>query len=152
PVPERRVGGDTGAQERRGGRGIELLADAEHERLVDDDALGVPAVRYAAAHAVLAVVREGRARQAVLLEARQALAARAAGGDHAADPDEIAGGHLLHRRADGRHAPYDLVPGDARIGRPAPLVARGVDVRMAHAAVEDLDRHVDRPRLATLDR
>ena len=54
--------------------------------------------------------------------------------------------------AQGAHAPDDLVPGDAGIADATPFAACGVQVRVAHAAMEDLDRDIPFAWLATLDR
>ena len=48
PVAQRRIGGDAGAQQRRGAGGIQLVGHAQHEGFVDDDAVGIAAVGDAA--------------------------------------------------------------------------------------------------------
>ena len=57
-----------------------------------------------------------------------------------------------HLGADCGDDARDLVAGDHREDRSAPLVADLVDVAMADAAVRDVDLHVPRAQLATLDR
>ena len=70
PVPQRRVGGDAGAQQRRDGGELVLgMADLQHELLVDHDALRVAAERVAGRVRRRAVVGAGEAVLAVLLEA-----------------------------------------------------------------------------------
>ena len=44
PVAHRRVGGDSGAEQRRGSGEVEVGRNAQDESLVDDDAVGVAAV------------------------------------------------------------------------------------------------------------
>ena len=93
---------------------------------------------------IRAVVGERELPLAVLLEVLATARARAAGVDHAADRGEVADLEALHLVADGRHAADDLVPGHDRVhgGEAGPLVAGHVQIRVAHAAVEDLDPHV----------
>jgi hypothetical protein len=48
PMPQRRIGGDSGAEERCHAGQIKLIGNAEHEGFVDDDRSGVAAERWAA--------------------------------------------------------------------------------------------------------
>ena len=135
PVPERRPGGDARAEKgRRGGR-VEVRGDLQRERLVDDDLLGVAAEGHAAEMLVLAVVGEGRAGRAVLLEALRAVVAGAAAVDEAADRGEVARLELRDARADSRDAAEDLVARHDRILREAPLVSGEVEIAVAAAVV-----------------
>src|SRR5580704_6123752 len=43
PVTQRRIRGDPCTQERRDRRGLQIPRNFEYERLVDNDALGIPA-------------------------------------------------------------------------------------------------------------
>src|SRR5262245_47669606 len=100
PVPQRRIRRDPRAKQRRGACEVRILPKLQHERFVDNDALGVSAICDAARVLVLAVARERRKLFAVLLEpalARIALPARI---DHTPDGREIAFLELLHLRAD----------------------------------------------------
>ena len=119
---------------------------AQDEVLVDDDPLRVAAVSHRRGLVrVGRVVGEDRAaRVAVLLEPFPAARARAARSHHAADGRQVAGLEPGHVGADLGDAADDLVAGHARIdGRPRrPLVAGGVQVGVAHAAVEDVDLDV----------
>jgi hypothetical protein len=141
---------DAGAQQRRGHVEPEGVGDAQHEGLVDDDLLAVAAVRR---QAVLAhgVVRTDVAVEAVLLEAALAVLAVAAGVDHAADADAVADGVPADLGADLRDHAGDLVTGDERVHRLAPLVAAGVDVGVADAGVRDVDEDVGRSDVPPLD-
>src|SRR5690606_15528212 len=96
-------------------------------------------------------VGRGHARHAVLLLALATGLAGAAAVDHAADPDPVAGPEPLDLGPDGGDDAGDLVAGDQRIARPAQVVARGVQVRVAHAAEPDLDGHVVRSRRPALE-
>src|SRR5690606_26038275 len=85
PVAERRIGGDAGAQQRRGGGQIDILAHPQREGLVHRDALRVAAEGRAAQVRVRAVVGERGELLAVLLEAARTGRTGPAGIDHAAD-------------------------------------------------------------------
>ena len=89
PAAQRGVGGDAGAQQRRGGGRVEAVGDGEDEVGVDDDVGGVAALGGGAV-AVGAGVGADHAVEAVLLVAVAAVGALAAGVDHAADADAVA--------------------------------------------------------------
>src|SRR5258706_9300891 len=72
PVTHRRVGCDSGAKERSGARGVEAGRNAQDNPLVDDDAVGVAAVRNASDVLVGEVVGKRQVR-AELLETRLTL-------------------------------------------------------------------------------
>ena len=90
PVTQRRIRRDASAEKRGDGGQVQLVGDAQRERFVDDDTLGVAAVGDAAAVGIGAVVRENREALAELLEAFTAAGARAARVDHAADAGQVA--------------------------------------------------------------
>ncbi len=71
--------------------------------------------------------------------------------DHAADADEVADLDLGHARPDLGHPPDDLVARHARVDRVAPVVLGLVDVRVAHAAPEDVELHVGRADVRPLE-
>ena len=152
PVAQRRVGGDARAQQRRGAGGVEVGRDAQHELLVHDDALRVAAVGHRRRCACRGCCRSrigplwqncsrpsrqfGQVRQE---STRQPTAARSPAlnfvtlGADAADPAD------------------DLVARDTGIDRALPLVAGGVQVGVADAAVQDVDLDVARQRLAAVE-
>ena len=150
PVAQRGVGGDAGAQQRRGDVELDALGDADHEVLGHDDVGGVAALGDGAV-AVDGAVGAGVAGEAVLLLALQAVDALAAGVDHAADADAVADGVLGDFRADLGDDAGDLVAGDQRVLLRAPVAADGVDVGVADAGVLDLDQDVVRANVAALD-
>src|SRR5690606_14947323 len=126
PVPQRRVGGDPGAQQRSRRVQRQAVGDAQDVVLVDDDgaavaALGGPTV------AVHAVVGARHAAHAVLLVAGQAVPALAAGVDEAADADPVTDAVPGDLRTDRRHHTGDLVAGHEREGGLTPLTLHGVD-------------------------
>ena len=112
PVAHGRVGGDPGAEERRGSGEVEVGGDAQDEAFIDDDAVGVAAVGDASEVLVRGVEGEGQVR-AELLEAGLALGAGAVGIDQAADRGEVAGLELGDCRADLGDTADDLMAGDA---------------------------------------
>ena len=150
PVAQRRVGGDAGAQQRRGGVELQAVGDAQDEVLVDDDVVGVAAVGDRAV-AVDRAVGLRVARQAVLLLAGLAVLALAAGVDHAADADAVARRERRDLRADLGDDAGDLVARDRRVGDLAPLAAGEVDVGVADAAELDVDADVLRADRAALE-
>jgi len=114
-----------------------------HEVLGHHDLAGVATVgARAGAAAVDGVVRRGGSAGAVVLQAIAALRALPAGVDQAADPHTVADGVLGHLGPDLDHRADDLVTGDGRVGRAVPVVARGVQIGVADAAVLDLDLDV----------
>ena len=153
PVAHGRVGGDARAQQRRDPGQVEVRRHPQHEALVDDDALGVPAEGDPAQVLVRRVVGE-HAAGAELLHVRLAGRAGVVRIDEAADPDHVAGLVGGDRRPDRRHPADDLVTRHHRIDRGhegGPLVAHRVQVRVADAAEEDLDLHVGVGDGAALD-
>jgi hypothetical protein len=76
PAAHRRVSGDSGAEERRSSREIEVGRDAQDEPLVHDDAIGVATIGDASEVLVRGVEREDHVR-AELLKAGAAFGAGA---------------------------------------------------------------------------
>lgn len=127
------------------------MVHAQHEILVDHDALRIAAQRVARRVRGGAVVGADHALLAVLLQPFAAGGAMLAAARHAAHADGIAhleAGDFGANRADMAD---DLVPGHAGIQRARPFGAHGMQVGMADAAIGDFDLHVARPRRATLD-
>ncbi len=154
PVAHGRIGGDPGAQQRRGSGEIEVGGNAQNEPLIDDDAVGVAAIGHAAEMLVWKVVGEREVR-AELLETLPATWAGMVGIDHAADGDEVAGFVLRDGRANLGDTADDLVARDARVDRGhrlAPLVTDLMQIGVADAAEENLDLHVAVGRIAPRDR
>ena len=144
PVAHGRVGGDSGALQRRGSGKVEVLGNAEDEVLLDDDAVRVAAVGDAARVLVREVIGEGQVR-AELFKACLAFRACAVGIHEAANGGQVAGLELLDAGADLGDAADDLMAGDAGIDgghHAAPLVAGLVEIGVADAAEEDLDLDV----------
>ncbi|MNG24893.1 hypothetical protein D3C84_1096690 [compost metagenome] len=86
-----------------------------------------------------------------MLEVGLAGVAVAAGVNHAANTDQIADSVLGDIRTNGGNFSDDLVARHQGVDGNAPLVACLMDVGMAHAAVENLDRDVVGPWAATLE-
>ena len=128
-----------------------LFGDLHRERLVDDDLLAVTAVRRPPLAVARAVggdsLHDGNAarRPAWQLSHTPHVSTR-----HPM-PGVVARGEPRHFLADGGHHARDLVTRDEREQRPAPLVPGIGDVRVAYAAVGDVDEHVPRTHVPPLD-
>ncbi len=151
PVAKGRIGRDAGAEQGRGRGRVEPRGDAKNEGLVDHDARRVAAQGHAPEGLVRAVVGQDRKRKAVLLVARLAVRAGAAGVDHAADSGDVPHLELRDPVANPRDPADDLVPGHARIHGVVPFVAGLVQVGVAHPAEEDLDLDILGSGLAAHD-
>ena len=98
------------------------------------------------------IIGECRDLRAILFVSLFAGCALLTGIDHATDTDMIARFETLNILSDACYAADDLMTRHDRVrrGKPArPVIADGMQVRMAYAAVKYLDGHVVRPRIAT---
>lgn len=91
---------------------------------------------------VLTVVGEHRAMFTVLFITCMAAAAGAARIHQATDSDQLALLEFLHLSASLDHASDYFVAGYTRINGVLPLVACLMDVRMAHTAKKDINKHI----------
>ena len=69
----------------------------------------------------------------------------------ATDTGEISFLELLHIAPGFDYPAHDFMPGDTRVHRVLPFIARLVDVGMANAAIENLKLDILRAWLASLD-
>src|SRR5208337_3561268 len=146
---------DAGAEQRSRGRKIELLGYLQRKCLGDNYALRVTTIGHAAKLLVFRVVGEGCHVLAKLLFSRAATGAHSAGIDHAAYRCHIAFLEFLDCAARLYDAANNFVSGHTGIdgGHGVdPLVADLVQIRMADAAVENLDLDILRPQCTTLYR
>ena len=151
PVPQGRIGGDAGAEQRRHRLEIEVFGNLGDETLLDDDLFGISAEGQVLRTAFSVVIGQGAALGAILFEPGLAGLAAAARIDHAADGGEIAGLELRDMRPDLDHAADDLMARNHGIKRIAPVIARLMEVGMADAAIKDVDLDVMRAGIATLE-
>ena len=151
PVRERRVCRDAGAQQWRSRFVRDALGDLEHEVLDDHDVRRVAALGDRAV-GVARRVGADVAVQAVVLVARQAVLALTAGVDHAADTDSVAELVSCDLRPELGDDADDLVTDHLRILDRAPVATHRVDIGMADPRVPDLDQHIVRSEIASLDR
>src|SRR5690606_36984206 len=93
----------------------------------------------------------GHAGNAVLLLALEAGGAGAAAVDHATDADPVADLEAADAVADGGHHPGDLVTRHDRIAGAARTVLRPGQVRVADAALLDLDGDIVRAGIAPVE-
>ncbi len=141
PVAHGRVGGDAGAEQRRGSGKIEIRGNMQHKALIDHDAVGIAAIGDAAEVLIGEVVGEGQV-GAELFKAGLALGAGAIGIDHAADRGKVARLEFGDGGADVGDAADNLMAGNARVDGGhdvAPLIADLVEIGVADAAEQDLD-------------
>ena len=154
PAAHGRVGGDSGAEERRRPREIEVGRDAQDKTIVDDHAIGVATIGDASEVLVRGVKGKDHVR-AELLKAGLALGAGAVRVDHAAHRGEVAGLELGDGGADLGDAADDLMAGDAGVDgghMAAPLVTDSVEIGVADAAEQDFDLNVMFGWIASPDR
>ena len=119
---QRRIGGDAGAKQRRRALERNALRDRQEVILVDGDTGRIAAIGRRLLVLLVAVIGERNAGLAILLLARAARLAAAAGIDEAADADDVAGLPFLHVIADLDDLADDLVAGDHGEDRVVPLV------------------------------
>ena len=151
PVAQRRVEGDSGAEQRRHAGEVEAVGHVHRVGLVHDELLGVAAVGDGLAVALERVVGTGRIGRAVLLVADDAVVAGPARVDEGAHPDSLADAELLRRGTSCRHHPDDLVARHHREDRRAPVLVDLVDVRVAHPAEAHVEGDVVRAEFAALE-
>src|SRR5690606_20143838 len=151
PVAQGGVGGDAGTQQRCHRRQVFLVADMQHELLTHYYVVRVAAVGVLAAAEGVAVVGADKAVVAVLLQAFGAGRALLAAVHHAADPDHIAYLEPVDLIANGGNPADDLVPRPGRKHGIAPVVAGGMQLRVAYAAVENVDLHIARAGRPSLE-
>src|SRR6266851_2887142 len=145
PVAQRRIGGDPGAEQRRGASRVQFIGHAQHIRFVDHDAVGIAAVGDAAENLVLTVIGESEEILAILFFPGATTDADAARIHHTTHRGDVAFLEFLDRAADLDHAADDFVAGHTGIHRRHylfPLVADLVQIRMADATVENFNLHV----------
>jgi hypothetical protein len=150
PMAQRRVGRDPGAEEGGDTRQILLVVlDVQDKGLLDDDRSRIAAEGILAAEH-RTVVRSGETVFAVLLFALMAGMAMPTTVDHATDAGQITDLEATDAVTDGDHAANDFVPGDTGILGVVPLAASRVQIRMANAAIQNLDLHILRARVAAV--
>ena len=150
PPGQGRVGGNTSAQERGGDIKVEAFWNRQHEILIDHDLLRIATLGNGSIN-VFRVIGSHRAVQAVLLLPIAALLADPAGIDQAAHTHAVARlklGDLVPYRFD--HA-GDLVTHRQREVGLAPLIANGVNIRVANSGRLDIDDDVILARIAAFD-
>ncbi|EXI73854.1 MAG: hypothetical protein AW07_01990 [Candidatus Accumulibacter sp. SK-11] len=150
PMAQRGVGCDAGAEEGGDARQILLVVpDVQDKGLLDDDRPRIAAEGiFAAEHRT--VVGSGETAFTVLLFTLMAGMAMPTTVDHATDARQITDLEAANAIADGDHATNDFVPGNTGILGVVPLAANRVEIRMANAAIQNLDLHILRARVAAV--
>ncbi len=148
PAAQRGIGRDAGAEERGGGGQVRQGGHAQRKRFIHDDGLGIAAIGGAAVLGVRAVVGEGGAAFAQLLQTGPAGFALATRIHQAADGGQVAFPEFFDAGAGAHDASDNFVTGHAGIGGAIPFIARLMHVGVANAAVENLEFNLLRPRVA----
>ncbi len=155
PVLQRRIKCDTCAQQWRTGIERQILGHTQRIILVDDNLVGIAAVGRLAFF-IAAVISPDRRHRAVLLEALPALRTRPARVDEAAHADLVSDLIFRDLISDRFDNPCNLMPRNHRKDRLllilAPFVPRLMNVRMANAAIFNVDHDVVLARLAAFER
>lgn len=154
-LTERRVGGDTSAQDgSHTGQKLRLLQalrNLHDEVLLNNDLLRVTTGSGVARETGLrGTVGADHALLAEHLLVSFALGALAAGVDHAADSDHVADlvfGDVLANSAD---LTDDLVASNNRVNGAGPVAVGGVEIRVAHTGVDNINQDIVREDLTTL--
>src|SRR5947209_17681383 len=145
PMAQRRVGGDTRAEQRSSSGRIKRIRHSQRERFIHHYALRVAAIGYASENFVFAVVREHREFFAVLLESFAAVDANAAGPDHAANRSQITLLEFLDGASRLHHTSHNFMAWNTWItgGRYTfPFIPYLVQIGVAYSAVENLNLYV----------
>src|SRR5438270_11824655 len=100
----------------------------------------------------MGAVRQHHANLAVLLEAAPTVAAMATGVHHDPNSGEITALESRDLIPHCGDAADDFVTRNYRVDRLAPLVTCHMDVRVANAAIQNVDLDIVRPELAPLSR
>src|SRR4051794_18398623 len=78
PMPQRRICGDSSAEQRRDSCRVKIVWNAQYEILVNDNPFRIATVGHSTKDLVIAVVRASKPGEAVLLQVLLATCARAA--------------------------------------------------------------------------
>jgi hypothetical protein len=120
-----------------------VMVHGQNEILVHRNGGGITAIGVGTA-ADRAVIGAGEADRAIAILLQPVLAggAGAAAIHHAADADDLAGLEFLHIAADGGDLADYFVAGHGGKLHTMPFAARGMQVGMADAAIQNFQRHV----------
>ena len=150
-VLERRVCGDTGAQERRASRKIQFGRDVERKVLAHGEAARIAAGRRVSVGIGAVGPQGARRRRAPLLVAGFAHFAGAAGSDQAADAHAVPHLERGDAGADLGDDADELVTGHEGVDDGTPLASGRVDVGVADARVGDIEVDLTLAGLANVD-
>ena len=138
-VLQRRVGGDTGAQEGRAGRKIQFGRDVQREVLAHGEAARVAAGRRVTVSVGAVGPQGARRRRAPLLVAGFAHLTRTAGADQAAYAHAVPHLERGDAGADLGDGADELVTGHERVDNGTPLASGTVNVGVADARICDIE-------------
>src|SRR4051812_43284672 len=148
PPLKRRVSSDAGTEQWRSRGQVQVLRHAEHECFVHDNCFGISTVGNAAGDFVLAIISERHPVLAKLFIAITATGTGPARIDHASYCRDIPFLEPLHGGTCFDHAADNFMPWNAWVNCVLPLIARGMQIRVADTAIENLYLHILRARFA----
>ncbi|KDA05250.1 hypothetical protein DC31_03565 [Microbacterium sp. CH12i] len=151
PVAQRRVGGDSRAQQGSGLLEGDGFWHPQYETLGDNDRRRVATLRDGAID-IGGTIGSGRTVQAVLLFAGSAARAFAAGVHQASDAHTVADGELRYFGADLGDSAGDLVSDSQRVLLGPPVALDRMNIGVADARPADVDAYILGADVAAFDR
>ena len=148
PVPQRRVRRDARAQERRCAGRIKPIRYSQNKCFINHNAVGISAVCNPAKHLVGTVISQDQFVLAILLLAGETTGTLTAGTDHTTHRGEISGFEFLDRASGLYYTADNFMSWNAGINRwheLVPFIAHGVQIRVTHSAVQDIDLNIGGP-------
>ena len=143
PLAQRRIGGDTGAEQgRHGCQFFFIVRDAKHKRFAHHDGVGVTAVGVGAGALFGPVVGASKTVVAILLKPVGAGLAVLATVNHAAHADEVADLEFADQVAHSGDTANNFMARHRRVNRAAPFIPHRVQVGVAHAAKKNVERDI----------
>ena len=138
PVAERRIGRDARTQQWRHASRVELVRYLQDKRLINNNALGITAICYAAEYFVFRVVSEYRNVLAILFKPFLTAITNAARAHETTDSGEIACFEFCDCTSYFRDTAHDFMTGHARVNGWhyfMPLIAHLMKIRVADTAI-----------------
>ena len=147
-MTERRVGGDSRAEQRCDGGGVEVRRHTQRELLVERNVVAVSAKRQVAVLVLAVVSPDGGPSVAILFLARFAGSAFPARIHHAAYSSEISGLEFTDGRTYTAYFAHNFMSRNHRIESVAPFIASLVNIGMADSTKLNIEEDIGRARVA----
>src|SRR3569623_1454736 len=145
PMLEWRVSRNPGAKQRRGGGWIQIFRDMQNKVFTHGDSFGITAERMRIlrpTNFVFTVVCCCPSVLTILFQPIVTGFAMAAAIDQTTHADNIAWFKFCNGISNRAHAANDLVTGHNGIMRSTPLIARRMNIRMADAAIQNINHYI----------